>query len=140
MNERLNKRFHKFLTETGQMEDKAEIVEAISQGRTRSSRELADNEVEKYLAVRQHTPAPLKRGIESGWTPKGGKVCDTKRKKIIAIFRSMGYGVDRAKQWAENLRGFGKPFNDYTSEELSKIIAIAEREQDKIIQQINPNK
>lgn len=134
MNPGLNKQFHRFLTETGQMEDKANIVEMISRGRTRSSRELTDIEVRNYIIQGQPVHTPKVETTKKEWQPKGGEVCDRKRKKIIAIFKSLGYSVQNAKDWCSSLKGFQKEFNDYTSEELSKLISIADREKHTIIQ------
>lgn len=127
MSPKVNSRFHKFLTDIGQMEYKAEIVEAISNGRCSTSKELNDKEVIAYLNEKNNKK-------EQKWTPKGGDACNQKRRKIIALFRSMGKTVQDAKSYCENLRGFGKTFNDYNSKELSQIISIIEREKQKSIE------
>ncbi len=127
MSPKVNSRFHKFLTNTGQMEYKTEIVEAISNGRCNSSKDLTDKEVIPYLDEKTSKK-------EQKWTPKGGDACNQKRRKIIAIFKSMGKTVQDAKSYCENLRGFGKPFNDYNSKELSQIISIIEKEKQKSIE------
>jgi hypothetical protein len=109
------------------MEYKAEIVEAISNGRCSSSKDLTDKEVITYLNEKNNKK-------EQEWSPKGGDACNQKRRKIIALFKSMGKTVQDAKSYCENLRGFSKSFNDYNSKELSQIISIVEREKQKSIE------
>lgn len=128
MSPEVNRRFHAYLNQTGQMADKAEIVEVISNFRTSSSKDLTDAEVLKYIGGNQS---------KKEFTPKGGKGCDTKRKKIIAIFRGMGGTVEDAKKFAESMKGMNKKFNDFNSKELSVIIEAAEAKKNKVIQNFN---
>jgi len=126
MSPKVNSRFQKFLSDTGQMDFKTEIVEAISNGRCSSSKDLNDKEVITYLNEKNNKK-------EQKWSPKGGDACNQKRRKIIALFKSMGKTVQDAISYCENLRGFGKAFNDYNSKELSQIISIIEKEKQKSI-------
>lgn len=131
MSPEINKRFHAFLNQTKQMGEKASIVNEISKGRVESSKDLTDEEVKAYLDNVQQPKT------KKDWTPKGGKACDTKRKKILAIFNSIGGTKQDAIDFAENMKGIKKKFNDYNSRELSVIIEAAEAKKQKHIQNFN---
>lgn len=131
MSPEVNKRFYAFLNQTRQMDDKESIVLEISNGRVKSSKDLTDVEVKTYLDKLQ------KPRTNKNWTPKGGKGCDTMRKKVIAIFKGMGGTVEDAKSFAENMKGMNKKFNDLNTKELKIVIAAAEQKKTKNIQNFN---
>ncbi|MBS1747094.1 MAG: hypothetical protein JST21_13065 [Bacteroidetes bacterium] len=108
----------------GNPNSKEEVIEAFTNGRTRSLKDLDVRELQELVRRLQMlvpAPSPSERA--------GGEVADKMRKAIIAIFRSMNKTVDEAIAWAEKqgVKGIKKQFNSYTTGELYVLIAIAEK-------------
>lgn len=100
---------------------KEEQVQIFTEGRTGSLKELSDQELEA-----------LTRQLNNQGNTKD--LADTMRKAIISIFHKMNYAnaAAAAKAWAEKM-GVGskdkhvkRPFNEYTTQELKKLIYKAE--------------
>ncbi len=100
---------------------KEEQVSIFTQGRTSSLRELSDQELKELTA-------------QLNGQVNAGDKADKLRKALISIFHKMQYqnAAAAAKAWAEKM-GVGakennvkKPFNEYTPQELKRLIYKAE--------------
>lgn len=127
MNPVLNKRFHSKISKLGL--DKIEIVQAISNGRTNTSKELHDIEVIEWLNT-------LDANIDKNVSEK--KECDRLRKKLIAKAAEAGWNnpigvlhwAQRNGYWdMKTEKNITKDnVNQYDSVELKKIINRFERQ------------
>lgn len=146
MNTALNKQLHALLTQTGLTDAKAYLVESFTHGRSESSRDLTDGEaIEfiKYLKARlpqTQPPNPSKdaKHISNAMptfkanTP--AQQANTMRKKIIALAHQMGWSsihpasgnkiadMARINAWCEKYGYLHKKLNDYTVDELPKLV------------------
>lgn len=102
---------------------KGDAVLQFTEGRTDSLRKLDDGEW-KELMIRLRRMRPT---TPNTWQPAPG---DAQRKKLIAIAGSMLWGKDtieivgKLNVWLEER--WGKELNDYTPEELNKIVWVME--------------
>lgn len=113
MNHAQNKALHGLLNRTGLMEQKEALVMAFSNGRVKSSRELAFQEAGALITH-------LKSLDKS----------HRMRRKIISMAHELGWKVPGTKKidmnainaWCEKY-GFGKKeLNQYTEQELPKLV------------------
>lgn len=110
--------------ERGNPLTRSEVILEFTSGRTGSLKDLQPYELnELTLRIRHMNPDCFqKKTIEN---PKS----DRMRKAIIAIFHKMDKQPSQAIAWAEKqgVGGVKKRFNDYTNQELYKLILVAEK-------------
>lgn len=115
-------------------EGKAELVSQYSNGRTNSSTGLSFEEAGQMLHDLTPGPSPRERGAQ---TPAGSQKAHgvRMRRQIIAIFHEMGahlpgtakIDMERVNAWCTNQGHDKKPLNDYTYEELPKLVGQAKK-------------
>lgn len=118
-NPKQNSIFHMLITELGiDAEAKAEMVYDYTDGRTSSSSEMSEHEMQiliNFLKVQKHTDT---------------NIADRKRKRVISQMIQAGYvnngkaDMKAIESWG--LKVFKKPFNSLSIKELSKVITAAE--------------
>ncbi len=132
----------KQINATGAGRTKEDIVKEFTNERTASLSDLSATELgllEKSMSSMvsgNRYKAPVQTIFGSSLKEKQN---DKKRKKIIAIFKSIGSDVKGAKAWAEKygVDGIKLPFNDYSGKHLSKLIASAEKVKESHINSVN---
>lgn len=110
-------------TKRGLSSTRDEVVAEFTDGRTQSIKYLSDYELQE-LCRRLNTLSG------AGYSPTAeNQKADKMRKSIIAIFYSMNKTAEQAKAWAEKqgIDGIKKPFNAYKTQELWRLIRIAEK-------------
>ena len=117
---------------------KDEAVAEHTGGKTTSLSALSPGELAGLEQSLSSATSASKLGIPAG-PPPGGKTCETMRKAIIAIFKSIGRDTAAAKAWAEKYGVFGnkKAFNDYDAQELWQLIRNAEKMKSDHIRSVN---
>ena len=119
-------------TKRGLTKSRDEVVAEFTEGRTSSVKDLSDYELQELCRR-------LNALSGSSYTPTAGnQKADKMRKSIIAIFYSMNKTAAQAKAWAEKqgIDGIKKPFNAYKTQELWRLIRIAEmikQDHDKVL-------
>lgn len=106
-------------------EGKAELVSQYSNGRTQSTTGLSFEEAAEMIKAIQLDAKPLKD--KGGYPIAWG---NTLRRQVIAIFHEAGWHIDgsaaidmeRVNTWCTNHGHGKKPLNDYTYEELPKLL------------------
>jgi hypothetical protein len=109
---------------------KADLVYGFSGGRTESSKELSMDEARELL-VHLDKGAVVREGTNHGATNQGEKM----RRQVIAIFHEMGahlpsttkIDMARVNEWCANQGHGKKPLNDYTYDELPKLVGQAKK-------------
>lgn len=118
-----NRRLHAELNRTGLMPKKADLVSGITKGRTESSRELTTMEANELINwLRTQPDIHLQ-------DPR----CEKMRRKIIGLAWEMNWtykanglvkaDVKRINQWCIRSGYLHKPFNDYSYNELPKLLS-----------------
>ncbi|MCZ2298217.1 MAG: hypothetical protein LC134_01915 [Chitinophagales bacterium] len=113
---------------------KDEIVKNFTKGKTNKLSELSDHEF-RELERRMIQNAPF-RQINNNWQ---NDPLDKTRKAIISQFRSIGRTAKAAIEWAEKygVNDVKKKFNDYTGQELFKLLINAKKVKNDYIKSIN---
>lgn len=131
------RQLHALLSSTGLSDQKANIINGISGGRTDSSRDLTDYEFKSLLNW-------LQTQFEGSH-----KKADRERKKILSLCYTYGLTVfDPAKgrdmvdmkalnTWMLKYSYLHKPLNDYTLQELPKLVTQFESVVSKHLKNIN---
>lgn len=120
MNHANNRRLHSLLTKRGMMDDKVELVLQFTNQRTKHSSAMSNDEARALINYLE------------GSSPKEiANVPDKLRKRVISHFREMEYNkdgkADMERIEAEMVNHWHKKLNDYSVEELRKIIGVLER-------------
>lgn len=112
---------------------KEDAVRNFTKGRTESLGSLSFWELQEL--ERELSSMTVKKELHI----PGGDKCDSKRKKIISQFRSIGRTAQDAKDWAEKYGVFGikKPFNEYDLKELNQLARNAEQMKLDAIKSVN---
>jgi len=124
-----NRRLHFLLNELGLMEHKAELVEQYSATNATSSRELTPQEAKALIEHLERSKTRQGRSPKPQYTPE-----EKMRRKIFAICYTIGWiegdsptdrAINRAKINSFCIRNsyLRKPLNDYTPEELPKLVS-----------------
>jgi len=118
MNVSLNKQLHGLLTQCGLNEQKAELINSYTGGRSESSKDLNDGEAKQliyYLSTKAN---------------KHGEAANKMRRRIISMAHEMHWHIEgtqkinmeRVNGWC-TVYGFGKkPLNNYDYNELPKLV------------------
>lgn len=121
MNPKLNKQLHSLLALQGLMEQKAELVNTATDGRTSSSSDMTDTEAQKLIDAIK----PI--GIITKTNMDEAKKTNTIR-KCFSLFRLMGYykgekpDYDRINQFCLHRSAAKKRLTDMDVKELSNLI------------------
>lgn len=120
----LNARLHLLLNQTGKAPHKKELVSSFTSGRSDSSRDMTDQEARdliSYLEGSKTTPDPA----------------DRMRKKVISMAREIGWEIrnnngkvadmQRIRNWVTKYGYLKKPLNDYTANELPRLVTQFEK-------------
>lgn len=115
----------KRLAQAGHRTSKEELVFEFTGGRTKSLRDLDNDELAALV---------LKLNNIVG-NPKD----DAIRKGIISQFKSTGRSTRDAINWAENngVGGIKKNFNSYTTSELMKLLKVAKKVRSDFYKAVN---
>lgn len=136
MNLQQNKMIHALLAQTNLTRQKANIVAGISQGRTESSKDLTDTEAQAMITyLKENIPPPVLDGLDIK--------ADKMRKKIISYAWQMNWTIkinalelaklpssalpykcdmNRLNAWCEKYGYLHKKLNDYSYQELPKLL------------------
>jgi hypothetical protein len=126
-----NNMLHALLAKKALTQQKTNLVESFSNGRTTSSRELTDGEARELCNWLQGQPTPSKvPAVVAGHQPDA---LQRQRRKIIAIAHNMGWktkegkaDMPRINAWC--LQQFGKcPLNGYTAQQLPTLVSVFEK-------------
>lgn len=111
---------HALLKQTGTADNKRDMVYSITGGRSESTRDLTAQEAQNMISKLQAIQAAK---------PAVNDECDRKRKRLIGMAYGIGENADFAKAWCEKYGVFQtkKKFNEYSSTELSALIAKFEK-------------
>jgi len=122
-----NKTLNYLLSATGMIGQKSNLVLGATDGRSESRADLTDAEAD--LLIEGLKKMPAKQDAQN-------EACIKMRRKLIASAREMGYykpaadgtkkyvaDMDRINGWVEKYGYLKKPFNDYTYEELPKLLS-----------------
>ena len=123
----LNTLLSKLRMDDSEREDyKKNLVHSYSNGRTFSSKQLTQGEAFQMISALQNLVRVMPEEVAS----------DKMRKKIISMFREMGYqktveGKVKADMtaihtWCEHKSYLQKKLNDYSHEELPKLVSQVE--------------
>lgn len=105
---------HAQLNKLGMMEQKADIICEFTNGRTRSARELFDNELENLVGQLANAPVKLPG--------------DRMRKSIISMAHELGWrkagriDMQAVNNWCVTRGKFHKPLNDHSLSELVELV------------------
>ncbi len=109
----------RLLVQNNLMDERAAYIDAFTQGRTGSLRALT-----KYEAM------DMIRALDS----PDGRSADTQRKKVISYARAAGWtrhngkaDMERINNWCIQYGHGHQPLNDYTPEQLPKLIYQAQQ-------------
>lgn len=128
---KLIQQFHAALSSHGlnDKESKREMVYEVSAGRVTSSAELHESELQTLInrlngtkaapAPKESTENALRRRIISKFREMGYSVYNDEKMKMVADMQRIEETVEG--KWKKNL-------NDYTVEELTKMVAVLEKE------------
>lgn len=138
-----NKQLHVLLAQTKLTDAKPYLVESFSNGRATSSTELKDHEaieLIKYLKAELRKqqasagPQHISQAIPKLTASTPAQQANTMRKKIIALAHQMGWSsihpssgnkiadMPRINAWAVKYGYLHKELNEYTIEELPKLV------------------
>lgn len=111
---------HALLKQTGTADNKRDMVYSITNGRSESTRDLTAQEAQNMISKLQAIQAAK---------PAVNDECDKKRKRLIGMAYGIGENAAFAKAWCEKYGVFQtkKKFNEYSSTELSALIAKFEK-------------
>lgn len=121
-----NRKFYTLIHQLGLSDDvRRDLVSQYTNKRTVHSSEMTVSEMNRLLKALSET----QQKMSPGYVSKNDKL----RKTIISIFREMNYHNEAGKADMERIQGtvskiWGKRLNDYTSDELSTIIAVLKRD------------
>jgi hypothetical protein len=119
MEKGLNARFHLLLSKTGKAPHKAALVFSFTNGRSESSRDMTEQEAKELVYYLEN--------ITTADDP-----ANRMRKKIISMAREMGWelrtttgkvaDMQRIRNWVLKYGSLKKPLNDYTINELPRLV------------------
>lgn len=118
MNTKQNSRLHGLLASLGLTEEKENIISEFTEGRTKSSRDLSEEEADALIEKLEADE---------------GQRADHMRKTIISRAYEIGWGNNRTREaikdtvakineWCNTHSYLHKPLNSYTLKELPKLV------------------
>lgn len=136
----VNRHLHAELNRTGLLEQKANLISGITNGRTESSREMTNLEANEL--IRWLKTQPNAKPVD----PR----CEKMRRKIISLAWQMNWttktngqvkaDIKRLNAWCEKSSYLHKPLNDYQYAELPKLVSQFEAVYESYLQALYQNK